>query len=89
MSCTARIVCEVEENAQTVPFDSLGRDSEGWFLYTTLGDRVEKTYVEYVADVGDSVHIRAMDGKRFYYLKDANGGWEVGQRIRAVVEDDR
>lgn len=89
MSCTARIVYEVEENAQTVSFEALRRDQKGWFLYTTSGDTVEKTYVEYVADAGDSVHIRAMDGKRFYYLKDADAGWEVGQRIRAVVEKDK
>ncbi len=89
MSCTARIVCEVEEDAQTVSFEALGRDQKGWFLYTTLGDTVEKTYVEYVADAGDSVHIRAMDGKRFYYLMDADAGWEVGQRINAVVESDQ
>ena len=89
MSCTVRIVCSVEENAQTVPFDALDRDSEGWFLYTTLGDIVEKTYVEYVADADDAVHIRALDGKRFYYLTDPTNGWSVGQRITAVLENDK
>ena len=49
----------------------------------------EKTYVEYVADADDAVHIRALDGKRFYYLTDPTNGWSVGQRITAVLENDK
>lgn len=89
MSCTVKILCEVEEKAMTVPYEVLREDEEGWFIYTSDGRRVEKTRVTYQMDVGDRVWIETEDGSPFYYLTDTEAEPIPGEYVVCELTEEK
>lgn len=90
MSCTVRIAYRNLKDATLVPYEVLRRDEVGeWYLYTTDGGFVYRTYVEYLMDVDEMVAVQTEGGAPFYYLTDTRSEWKDGRSIRWRMAEEQ